>query len=139
MTPFRILTRLKPATVRWQNRTGVSAPNHGAQNCCVCGRSARNAGSGAVLVPWRVVRDRLGHAKEVVNTSNQSLFGVRIVVAAKDNLGLSLPVCLAPGDSVRVWRRQQRVIEITSDPAAMGYIRWLTEDGRELLWPFTLD
>lgn len=100
--------------------------------------AAADAATGAVEVPWRLLRHPERGVLEAENAGSEPLRAVRFALAGEGMLGVSLPRTVHPGERVRVVLRGVRAERTALAPDALLTLRWFEPDGRELLWPVAL-
>jgi len=89
-------------------------------------------------VPWRVARRSELGVIEIEHQGGHPLRAVRVSLAGRGMLGLSLPRTVHPGERVRVVLRGDAAEGALAAPDAMLVLRWFEPDGTELLWPIAL-
>ena len=116
MNPFRLTTRLAPASPRSVADASAAVP---------------------ITVPWRVAR-RSASGLEIEHIGDRPLRSARFALAGGGMLGLSLPRTVHPGERLRVVLRGAGPDGVREAPDALLVLRWFQPDGRELLWPIAL-
>lgn len=152
MNPFRLSTRLQPATravARLVSARAAPAPAPGDApgDAAVRDRRATPDGvaadaapapGGAVAVPWVVTRRSASGVIEVEHRGSGPAHSARFALAGRGMLGLSLPRTVLPGERLRVALRGPSAEGTSAAADAMLVLRWFEPDGRELLWPIAL-
>lgn len=81
------------------------------------------------VVPWKPVRGRSGELRGVYNRSQTPLQQVRVYLAGAGAFAQSLPVTVAPREMLCF-----RVGQAIDSASQTLVVRWISENGEELLW-----
>ncbi|MBN9613526.1 MAG: hypothetical protein J0H64_08735 [Actinobacteria bacterium] len=143
MNPFRLVSRVVggPPLIAAPDAavSDPAAPARPPYSAPVLAALPVATGAGrAHEVPWRVARRSELGVIEIEHRGGHPLRAVRVSLAGRGMLGLSLPRTVHPGERVRVVLRGDAAEGALAAPDAMLVLRWFEPDGTELLWPIAL-